>query len=243
MFSMILSGGQKMIDYIDMQMGNRMEQTIDTKDVSKIPKNVITNEWNLSWSESCWTLTFWIFSAQLTSRFTADTVMNCIYGLESNDSIHSNLVRWFSLSLGKNIANVALSTFPILSCVYQPSFFPHQLTKWFYDTMNIAMEYRQQNQLNRNDFLDFLLQRKQVKNHTNDDMVAFAATFLFDGFETTSMILAQSLYHIAKNDQYQNELRAEIIKYFPNGMEYATADTINELQYLDNIVKGSIVSL
>lgn len=35
MFSMILSDGQKMIEYIDMEMGTRTEQTIDTKDVSK----------------------------------------------------------------------------------------------------------------------------------------------------------------------------------------------------------------
>lgn len=35
MFSMISSSGQKMIDYIDMQIGNRGQHTIDTKDVSK----------------------------------------------------------------------------------------------------------------------------------------------------------------------------------------------------------------
>lgn len=167
--------------------------------------------------------------------------MNCIYGLESNDSIHRKLVGWFSPSFVKNIASVVLSTFPILTCVYKPSFFPYELTQWFYDTMNVAMNYRHQNQLNRNDFLNFLLQRKYVKNHTNDDMVAFAATFLFNGFETTSMILAQSLYHIAKNDQYQTQLRAEIFKYYPNG-KYATADTINEMQYLDNIVNGLIIN-
>lgn len=163
--------------------------------------------------------------------------MNCIYGFEANESIHTKLVQWFSPSLAKNILNAVLSTFPFLTCVYKPSFFPVQLTQWFYDTMNDAVKYRHQNQLNRNDFLDFLLQRKQIKNHTNNDLAAFAATFLFDGFETSSMILAQALYHIAKNEQYQMELRAEIFKYFPDG-KWPTADIINEMQYLDNIVNG-----
>lgn len=182
---------------------------------------------------------YWNF--QLTSRFTADTVMNCIYGLEANDLIHSSLVKWFSPSLVKNIVNVILSTFPIFTCVYKPSFFPAQLTQWFYDVASDATMYRHQNQSNRSDFLNFLLQRKHVKNYTNDDIAAFSAIFLFDGFETTSMILAQSLYHIAKNEQYQMKLRAEIFKHYPYD-ECPTADTINEMQYLDNIVNGWVVS-
>lgn len=39
MFSMISSSGQKMIDYIDMQIGNRRQYTIDIKDVSKKHRN------------------------------------------------------------------------------------------------------------------------------------------------------------------------------------------------------------
>lgn len=183
-----------------------------------------------------------ILNFQLTSRFTADTVMNCIYGFEANDSIHSNLVEWFSPSLGKNILNVILSTFPILTCVYKPSFFPVQLTQWFYDVASDATIYRQQNQSHRNDFLNFLLERKHVKNYSNEDVAAMAAIFLFDGFETTSMILAQSLFWLAKNVQCQMELRAEIAQHFPQ-TECPTADTINGMQYLDNIVNGLVVSL
>lgn len=168
--------------------------------------------------------------------------MNCIYGLEANDVVHRNLVQWFSPSLRKNILNAILSTFPILTGVYRPSFFPSQLTQWFYDTMDTAVKYRQQNQLNRHDILHFLLERKQVKNHTDKDLAVFAAMFLFDGFETTSMILAQALYYIAKNMQCQHRLRTEIFEQFPTGT-CLTADTISELVYLDNIVNGLFVSL
>ncbi|XP_055298123.1 probable cytochrome P450 28a5 isoform X2 [Sitodiplosis mosellana] len=180
-----------------------------------------------------------IDTKDLTSRFTSDTVMNCIYGLEANDSVHRSLVEWFSPSLTTNIVNVLLSTFPILTCVYKPSFFPTQLTQWFYDVMCDATKYRHQNQSNRNDFLNFLLERKHVKNYSNEDIAEFAAIFLFDGFETSSMILAQALYHIAKNEECQMRLRAEIFNHFPND-ERPTADAINEMQYLDNIVNETI---
>lgn len=108
--------------------------------------------------------------------------------------------------------------------------------------MDTAVKYRQQNQLNRHDILHFLLERKQVKNHTDKDLAVFVAIFLFDGFETTSMILAQALYHIAKNMQCQHRLRTEIVEHFPTG-KCLTADTISELVYLDNIVNGLFVSL
>lgn len=167
--------------------------------------------------------------------------MNCIYGLSANESIHGNLVRWFSPSLAKNVLNTVLSTFPILTCVYKPSFLPAQLTQWFYGIMDDAIKYRHQNHSIRNDFLNFLLERKQVKNHTDKDLAAFAATFLFDGFETSSMILAQALYHIAKSMQCQSKLRAEIIESLPTE-ESLTADAISKLPYLDNVVNGLLRS-
>ncbi|XP_031636398.1 probable cytochrome P450 28a5 [Contarinia nasturtii] len=208
MFSMILSSGQKMIEHIDMQIGNNTNKTIDTKD--------------------------------LTSRFTADAVMNCIYGFEANDAIHNKLVKWFRPSLAKNILNAFLSTFPVLSRLYRPSFFPAQMTKWFYDTTHDAIDYRKQTQSKRSDFLNFLLERKEVKNHTDTDVAAFTAIFLFDAFETTSMILSQAIYHIAKNVQCQTKLRAEIFENFPTHEDSPTADTINRMPYLENIVNETI---
>lgn len=166
--------------------------------------------------------------------------MNCIYGFQANDLIHENLVKWFSPSLAKNIFNAISSTFPLLTILYRPSFFPSQLTQWFYDTANAAIKHRQQNPLKRNDFLNFLMENKSIKNYTNTDIGALSAIFLFDGFETTSIILAQSLYYVAKHSEHQIKLRTEISEHFPFG-KCPTADTVNELQYLDNIVNGMII--
>lgn len=168
--------------------------------------------------------------------------MDCIYGLEANNSMHSKLVQWFSPSLVKNVANALVSAFPILNYVYRPSFFPSQFTHWLYETYNTVVKYRHENQTKRKDFLHFLLERKQVKNHSDEDLAAFAAMLLFDGFETSSMILAQALYHIAKNEHCQTELRAEIFEHLPHGT-CPTDDVINEMQCLDNIVNGMTVSL
>lgn len=168
--------------------------------------------------------------------------MDCIYGVEADHGTHRKLVEWFSPSLVKNVGNVLLSTFPMLTCVYKPSFFPSQFTHWLYNTFDDVVKYRHENQTNRSDFLSFVLERLQVKDHSKEDLAAFAAMMLFDGFETSSMVLAQALYHIAKNEHCQTELRAEISERWPHGT-CLTTDTIGGMQYLNDIVNGMTVSL
>lgn len=176
----------------------------------------------------------------MASRFTADTIVNCTYGLDATTALHTILMEWFRPSLIKNIGNVILSTFPALEMVCKQRFLPLNMTQWFYDVWNAACEKRHQMQSNRMDFLRFLLERKQIKNHSNEDLAAFAASFVFDGFETSGMILAQALYHIARNDQCQMELRTEILKYLPYE-SCATIDMIDKMPYLDNVVNGMLV--
>lgn len=170
--------------------------------------------------------------------------MHCIYGMDSdafdmNGSLHTNLVHWFNPSLAKNVANSVLSTFPILTAIYKPSFFPPELTEWFYNTTDVAILHRQRSGslIQQNDFLQFLLKRKQMKNYTNKDLTNIAAIFFFDAFETSGMMLAQALYHIANNTQCQNKLREEImtqltLKDGPN------IEDLNAMHYLDCIVNG-----
>lgn len=70
MFPMIMNCGQKMIERIDMQIGNRIKQTINTKDVSSEPfphsSFFLENESLLEWGFVCvqcdklfQLLTFW----------------------------------------------------------------------------------------------------------------------------------------------------------------------------------------
>lgn len=147
------------------------------------------------------------------------------------------LMEWFEPSLIKNIGNVILTTFPALQSIYKQRFFPIQMTQWLYDIWNVAVQHRHQMQTNRMDFLQFLLERRQIKNHSMKDLAAFASAFVFDGYETSGIMLAQALYHLARNDRCQMELRNEIIKYLPYET-CATIDMINEMPYLDNVVNG-----
>lgn len=178
---------------------------------------------------------------QLASRFTADSIVRSIYGFDATSELHDHLLEWFHPSLVKNIGSKILTAFPALESVYKPRFLPFEMTQWFYDIWNEAVQQRPQMQTNRMDFLQFLLERKQIKNHTMEDLAAFAASFVFDGYETSGIMLAQALYHLARNERCQMALRSEIARYLPYE-SCATIDMINEMPYLDNIVNGMSVS-
>lgn len=70
---------------------------------------------------------------------------------------------------------------------FSPAFIGHRFSrpsspKWFYDIMNDATMYNQQSAVphKRNDFLQFLFDRKLIKQHSDARVVEFAVTFFFD---------------------------------------------------------------
>lgn len=172
--------------------------------------------------------------------------MNCIYGLEGNAfeqfSRHGDLVRWFSPSIAKNALKAVLSTFPLFERVYKPSFFPRVLSKWFYETFDAAAAYRKRSHSTQNDFLAFILSSQPDNGYSSADLAAHASMFFFDAFETTSIILAQALYHLANNADAQQTLRNEIADRSPS-MARCSADDVQRMSYLDNVINGASVIL
>lgn len=171
--------------------------------------------------------------------------MNCVYGLEADafaedSQLHAMLMRCFAPSLRDNVINALLSTFPFIETFYKESFFPTELTEWFYDIMEHAIKIRSaDSSRQRQDLLNFLL----TLNHSPGDLsteklAAWAATFFFDGYETTSTILVQVLYHLAENVGCQEKLREEI-----ENMEEISMAYVNDLEYLNNVVNGKYDSL
>lgn len=131
--------------------------------------------------------------------------------------------------------NAVLATFPVIENIYQQSFFPPELTEWFYDIMVHAIEMRSTgSSIQRNDLLNFLMGLRQAADYSEEKIAALAATFFFDGYETTSTVLVQVLYHLAKNQRCQVELREEIKNM--NGITWAD---VNDLEYLDRVVNGT----
>lgn len=103
------------------------------------------------------------------------------------------------------------------------------------------MEYRDKNNILRNDFIDLMreLKNKDDKNEfNNEDITAHAAGFIGDGFETSSIVMSYLIYEIARNIDVQNRLRDEIDEMASKNNGKITFENVQEFKYLDCVING-----
>lgn len=177
---------------------------------------------------------------QITSRFTADVVFNCIYGIEAdalNDQhspilqVARNVFRPSSLKL---LYITMKSVFPYIFQFYDLPFVTKDITEFFVNLTDKAIQLRKANGAQRDDYLNFLLQMQERKQLNLDDVTAHTITFFLDGYETSSIVLSHAFYQLAKYPSVQQRLRDEIQSY--NGdIDY---ETVSDMQYLDQVLNG-----
>lgn len=83
-----------------------------------------------------------------------------------------------------------IQTFPFIQKIYQMPFVSKRVESFFVQLMEDAIKLREEQKIDRDDYLNYLLQLKQKKNLPNIDMVAHTITFFLDGFETSSIVIA-----------------------------------------------------
>lgn len=105
-----------------------------------------------------------------------------------------------------------------------------------------TVEYREKNNIQRNDFLNTLMQLRQNNpNFEMMDVVANAATFFGDGYETSSTVLSFALFELALNPDVQEKLRREILTKIEENKGELTYELIMEMEYLDACLSGKLL--
>lgn len=98
-----------------------------------------------------------------------------------------------------------------------------------------VINYRKQNpQMEYNDFLQFLIEVSKEKHLSCTDITAYAVTFLFDGYETASMVLTFVLLNLALKPQYQTKIREELRRV---GGEISL-ETMSDLHWTEACIYG-----
>lgn len=170
--------------------------------------------------------------------------MNCniIFGLdaeafkENSDFLEHSLRMYHTTSYDK--FRVAIySIFPWLRYIYPNQFTSTEFTNWFIQLMDHAIEMRNEHNISRDDFLNFLITMKNKKNMSMDLIYAHAYTFFLDGYETTSYILGNAVNYLAENKNCQDKLRAEIKSH-----DNINLEGLLQLPYLDAVFNGIIIN-
>ncbi|KAL0124318.1 hypothetical protein PUN28_006273 [Cardiocondyla obscurior] len=151
------------------------------------------------------------------------------------------------VSSWKNILRLRIrQMFPWLYEVLGHIVSPTDVTKFFIRVIVETIDYRETNNVIRNDFIDML---RELKKHpdklgdielTDHLLAAQAFVFFVAGFETSSTTMSNALYELALNQKVQDNLREEIdeayVKY--NGdLKY---ENIKKMNYLDKVFKETL---
>ncbi|XP_067006628.2 cytochrome P450 6j1 [Anabrus simplex] len=198
------------------------------------------------------------------ARYTTDVIATCAFGLDgdalSNDKsvFRAMLKRVTEFSFIKNILVAAAFFAPALLTVLKLRILDEDVAEFMRKTVWSAVEYRERNNVVRNDFLDLLIQirnKGHVDDDTNngtvdkssdkvvldgDDFVAQSFVFLSAGFETSSTTLTFTLYELSLQEDIQKKLREEIQSVLEKNDGKVTYDGVQEMVYLDRVVSETL---
>ncbi|XP_058836873.1 uncharacterized protein LOC131693230 [Topomyia yanbarensis] len=189
-------------------------------------------------------------------RFTTDVIGTCAFGLECNTlkNPDSEFLKYGRKVLEQDFIDVVkfffASTFKQLATRLQIKLTDQTVEKFFIDLTRSTVEFREKNNVLRNDFLNLLLQLKQKDGSedssegdaglTINEMAAQCFVFFVGGFETSSTTMNFCLFELAKNPDVQERLRDEIEKAIEANDGEITYDLVMGIQYLDNVVNETL---
>uniref|UniRef100_A0A1I8PTG9 Cytochrome P450 n=1 Tax=Stomoxys calcitrans TaxID=35570 RepID=A0A1I8PTG9_STOCA len=193
----------------------------------------------------------------LVARFTTDVIGTCAFGLEI-DSLHNPNVEFRRMSR-KAIVEKRYGTlgfmlrfsFPELSRRLHVKETVADVEEFFLDIVRNTVDYREQNNVKRNDFMDMLIDLKNnklMKSETGEEMTnltfgqiaAQAFFFLLAGFETSSTTMSFALYELAQNQKVQQKARQEVEQVLEKHGGQFTYECMKELVYLDQVIEETL---
>nr|XP_014290842.1 cytochrome P450 6a2-like isoform X1 [Halyomorpha halys] len=199
----------------------------------------------------------------LVGRLMTDIICSCAFGLDSNtikDPDHK--LRKISADASKmkfmdKVKIAILQAMPKLASKIEARFTPQETEDYIVKLVEDTIEYREKNNIKRNDFLDLLIQLKN-KGIVGDDMkdeieenkcqpfeltiglmAAQSFVFLFAGFETSSSVQSFCLYELALNQDIQTKVKKEIDEIIEKhgGLTY---QAVYEMEYLDMVISETM---
>ncbi|XP_035774129.1 probable cytochrome P450 6a14 isoform X3 [Anopheles albimanus] len=197
----------------------------------------------------------------ILGRFTTDVIGTCAFGIECNTlkNPDSDFRKYgnkaFELNPVIMFKFFLASAYPKLIRALRMKITFDDVERFFLGIVRETVEYREKNNVKRNDFMNLLL---QIKNKgrldendneivgkgevgmTNEELAAQAFVFFIAGFETSSTTQSFCLYELAKNPDIQQRLREEINRAIDENGGQVTYEVVMGIQYLDQVINETL---
>lgn len=136
----------------------------------------------------------------------ADIIAGCVMGLKSDSFNDRNssplLVMQHNMFEFSFIFSALVGLVPGILKFYKKRFLTKNFENYFISLMTHAVDlrtilYSDKSKEERADFLNYILELQKKKNLTKMEISAHTMTFVLDGFETVSSVLAHSLLMVS----------------------------------------------
>ncbi|KAJ9577522.1 hypothetical protein L9F63_005895, partial [Diploptera punctata] len=195
----------------------------------------------------------------ILARYSTDVIASCAFGIDCNCLKNPNAEfrnwgrRIFESSLTARVLRIASFTLPVINKFISFAIVPKDVSIYFRKMVRETVEYREENNVHRNDFMQLLIQLKNktlgassgLKSNspfevTMDVIAAQAFVFFIAGFETSSTTVTFCLYELACNPDIQARLREEIDTVLNKYNGDITYEAVNEMNYLEKVVNETL---
>lgn len=140
---------------------------------------------------------------------------------------------------------------------------PQQFQDYMVDLVKNTMEYREQNNIFRKDFLQLLMELRKTGQISNGDSfesaenattknqstaislsieqcAAQVGVYYLAGFDTTASAISNTLFELSRKPELQKRLQDEIDSVLAKHDNAITYDSIKDMPFLDMCVKGNV---
>lgn len=200
----------------------------------------------------------------LTTMYAADVIASTFFGLnintfkDTNNSFHNLRYKLNQNTFFRTLASSANFLCPKLVDMFHLFLVNKAIAKYMVDLVKDTMEYREQNNVMRKDFMQLLLQLRNTgevkengdwttgsandgrKSLTIEQCAAQAFIFYIAGLETTAATVSFCLYELAQNEDVKNKLLKDINETLEKHYGEFTYDCIQDMKYLDLCILETI---
>lgn len=193
-----------------------------------------------------------IEARDLTARFTTDVIGVCAFGLDINsmndedNEFRKMGKRAFRMNFKKillfQLKEIFPSFYEFLGSLVDDS----EVTNFFIKTMRDTMNYRRQNNVIRNDFLQYLMEIEDNPDKlpeiklTDSFLASQLFIFFLAGFETSSSTISHALYELAQHQNYQDQLRKEIKDTKEANDGKWTYDSVKNMVFMEKVFRETL---
>ncbi|XP_065094827.1 probable cytochrome P450 6a13 [Ochlerotatus camptorhynchus] len=183
------------------------------------------------------------------ARYTTDVIGNCAFGLDCN-SLKDPEAEFRVMgrkavipTRSQFLRRMFSSSFRALAGMLRVRTIDVDVSEFFMNAVRHTIEYREKHNVQRNDFMNLLMQLKLGPSEQNEltfnEIAAQAFVFFLAGFETSSSTLSYCLYELAHNPGLQDKARRNVEEILAQH-DSMTYEAVHEMKYIENCINESL---